>query len=81
VNRPRGVIPQNEGQPTTAERLAKQHGVSRATIERDGQFAAAVEKVKAVDPAIRPTSLGDVLARFGARFGAVAPVEDGGGII
>lgn len=44
--------PQNEVSALTAERLAAQHGVSDATIERDGQFAAAVEKVKAVDPAI-----------------------------
>ncbi len=29
----------------TSERLAKQHGVSRATIERDGQFAEAVDKL------------------------------------
>jgi hypothetical protein len=36
----------------TAERLAKQHGVSRATIERDGRFAEAVEVVKRVDPQI-----------------------------
>jgi hypothetical protein len=27
--------------PKTAERLATQHGVSRATIERDGQYASA----------------------------------------
>jgi ParB family chromosome partitioning protein len=33
---------QNDGIPT-AERLAQQHGVSKATIERDGQFAEAVE--------------------------------------
>jgi len=32
--------------------LAKQHGVSPATIKRDGKFAAAVEKVKAIDPQI-----------------------------
>lgn len=38
--------------PKTAEKLASQHGVSRATIERDGQFARAVETVKAVDPEI-----------------------------
>jgi len=36
----------------TAEHLAKQHGVSAPTIKRDGKFAAAVEKVKAVDPEI-----------------------------
>ena len=34
------VIPQR-----TAERLAGEYGVSRATIERDGQFAAAVDKL------------------------------------
>jgi phage N-6-adenine-methyltransferase len=34
---------QNDGQQTTAERLANQHGVSPKTIERDGQFAEAVE--------------------------------------
>lgn len=38
-----GTIPQNEESIPTAERLAKQHGVSKATIERDGKFAEAVE--------------------------------------
>lgn len=37
---------------TTAERLAAQHGVDEKTIRRDGQFAAAVEKVKVVDSKI-----------------------------
>jgi hypothetical protein len=37
-------IPQNEGSAQTAERLAQQLGVGRATIERDGQFAEAVEE-------------------------------------
>lgn len=37
---------------STAQRLATQHGVSAPTIKRDGAFAAAVEKVKAVDPEI-----------------------------
>jgi len=44
--------PQNDVSASSAERLAKQHGVSKATIERDGKFASAVEKVKSVDPAI-----------------------------
>src|SRR6516162_1887874 len=45
--------PQNEEKSsTTAERLAVQHGVSRPTIERDGQFADAVATVKSVDPEI-----------------------------
>lgn len=34
----------------TAELLAQQHGVTSRTIERDGQFASAVEKAKAVVP-------------------------------
>jgi len=33
----------------TSERLAKEHGVSAATIKRDGQFAKAVEKVKVIE--------------------------------
>jgi N6-adenosine-specific RNA methylase IME4 len=36
----------------TSEVLASQHGVSRATIERDGQFASAVERVKVIEPDI-----------------------------
>jgi len=37
---------------STADRLAKQHGVSAPTIKRDGKFAEALEKVKAIDPDI-----------------------------
>jgi len=45
--------PQNDDlKEKTATKLATQHGVSKATIERDGKFAEAVEKVKAVDPEI-----------------------------
>jgi len=36
--------PQSEGL-ITAEKLASEHGVSRATIERDAQFSNAVEKL------------------------------------
>lgn len=36
---------QNEGQPTTAERVAEQHKVSSSTVERDGKFAEAVDKI------------------------------------
>lgn len=42
---------QNDPIPT-ADSLAKEYGVSPATIKRDGQFAAAVEKVEAIDPEI-----------------------------
>lgn len=37
---------QNDKQQTTAERLAEQHGVSKATIVRDGKFAEAVEALE-----------------------------------
>jgi len=49
----------------TADILAKQHGVSRATIVRDGQFADAVEKVEALDPEItKKVTKGDAPARI-----------------
>lgn len=37
---------------TTADRLAKDYGVSDLTIQRAGKFAAAVETLRAVDPDI-----------------------------
>ncbi len=37
---------------TTADRLAKDYGVSDLTIQRAGKFAAAVETLKTVDPDI-----------------------------
>ena len=36
----------------TSEGLAKAYGVTARTIERDGQFARAVEDVKKADPTI-----------------------------
>ena len=51
------VIPHNEGQPT-AERLAAEYHVAPATIERDGQFAAAVDALEEQGcPDIRDTVL------------------------
>jgi hypothetical protein len=52
VNRATEVKGQNVLQPNTAEKLAVQHGVTSKTIVRDGQFAKAVETVKAIDPQI-----------------------------
>lgn len=53
--------PQSEEKLQTAERLAVQHGVSRATIERDGQFAAAVDTLKPHVPDIEQRVMsGDV---------------------
>lgn len=37
--------PQNEEKSTTAERLAEQNNVSRATIERDAQYAEAIDTI------------------------------------
>lgn len=41
---------QNVILPNQAEILAKQYGVSSRTIERDGQFATAVEEHKSLLP-------------------------------
>jgi predicted nucleic acid-binding protein len=55
------VEPQNEAQPLgkTASRLAKQHGVSKATIERDANYAEAVDAIiAATAPEIQQQLLG-----------------------
>lgn len=38
--------------PKTAERLAREHGVTEKTVRNAGKFAESVEKAKAIDPAI-----------------------------
>jgi len=43
---------QNVHSVKTAQRLAREHGVDEKTIRRDGQFADAVEKTRALDPDI-----------------------------
>ena len=43
--------PQSEGLKT-AEKIAREHGLGRATVERAGQFADAIERVKAIAPSI-----------------------------
>lgn len=45
----KGSFHQNEGSSQTAELLAEQHGVSKATIEPDGKFAEAVEVLGMAD--------------------------------
>jgi hypothetical protein len=45
----------------TAEKLAKEYGVSPATIRRDATFAKAVDKIAAAEPAAKDVLLkGDV---------------------
>jgi len=52
---------QNDGNAQTAEKLAGQHGVSPRTVERDGQFATAVETLKPHVPDIEQRVMtGDV---------------------
>jgi hypothetical protein len=46
VNQYSEVVPQSEGQPETAERLAEEYGVSPKTIERDAAFADAVDTLE-----------------------------------
>lgn len=45
-------LPQNEEAFSTAAVLAREHGVSRATVERAGKFAAEVEKVPELQQAL-----------------------------
>lgn len=55
--------PQNEDfKGKTAAQLAREHGVSRQTIERDGQLAEAVETLKSIVPDIEQR----VMSRKGA---------------
>lgn len=43
---------QSEPSSSTADRMASEHGVSRETIKRAGQFADAIEKLKEIAPHI-----------------------------
>jgi hypothetical protein len=55
------VIPQNAGQQSehTAARIAKHHGVNKATIERDAEYAKAVDAiVAATAPDVKQQILG-----------------------
>lgn len=54
-----------QGEPTsTAATLAQQHGVSPATIKRDGAFASAVESLKPIIPDIEQRVVsGDISSR------------------
>lgn len=46
------TVPQNEERLSTAEKLANEHGVSRATVERAGEFAREVEETPELQEAI-----------------------------
>lgn len=58
---PKGIA-QSEPSLPTAEKLAEEHGVSPATIKRDGVLATAVDKLKEADPEIESkVASGEVL--------------------
>lgn len=44
--------PQSGDSAKTSVKLAREHGVSKNTVERAGKFAESVEKAKAIDPQI-----------------------------
>ena len=62
---------------TTAKKIAKEHGVSKATVERAAKFADAVTRVEAVSPEAAAKIRADksVLPRSEVRALAAAPEE------
>jgi hypothetical protein len=62
---------------TTAERLAQQHGVGRATIERDGQFADAVASYAHEIKTYALAKLGELLAQMPKATGTRGQVQSG----
>ena len=70
--------PQNEVHQVTAEKLAQQHKVSKPTIERDAQFARAVDKVaKAAGSGAKTTLLSrdtKVTKQDAVKLGAIAQI-------
>jgi len=50
-------IPQSEGSGETAARIAKREGVSRATVERDAEYARDVDKISETCPKARAAIL------------------------
>jgi ParB family chromosome partitioning protein len=63
---------QNEDLRKTSEVLAEQHGVSKATIERDGKFAEAVEVLEMEDE----VAAGELSAPKAAIVEAAKPILD-----
>ena len=69
-------LPQNEGVKSgtqeTAQKIAKETGVSRATIERDAQYAAAVDKLSDAAPEAKAALLSGAVPMSRAAAPAVA---------
>lgn len=64
VGRPTLQLAQSEPISSTADVMAREHGVSRETVKRAGQFADAVERVKAIAPSIeREVATGTAVPR------------------
>ena len=58
-----------------ADRLAELYGVSHGAITRAGKFAAAVETLRAVDPATTPTRTNGVRLPLPVQIPAIAGGE------
>lgn len=58
----------------TAQRIAEEEGVSRATVERNAQFAEAVDAHGAVDPAAKESILNGTSGMTKAEVIAAAPI-------
>jgi hypothetical protein len=62
------ILPQNEGvKAETAERLANQYKVSRATIERDATYAADINKIAAVTDTQGPRIIMETEGKLGRK--------------
>jgi hypothetical protein len=67
--------PQNEDMKTS-ERLASDHGVSRATVERAGRLAADVESLKDVAPDVEDRFLSGEVTRETIHEASRVPAEE-----
>ncbi len=73
----RGPKKLDQNEPaSTADKLAKEHGVSSATVKRAGKFAEAVEKVETEEPAVAAEGRKAVVTRARAELKkTAAPAE------
>jgi len=69
----RGKNHQNE--VSTSETLAKKHGVSKATIERDAKFSEAVDEIEKNVPGAKRDALSGKLTRAKVKEVAALPPE------
>lgn len=72
----------NESQGRTAEKLAKEYGVSTNTIKEDGRFAKAAELIEAASsPEVKELLVSKQVARTKSEFIDIAESLDGRGSV